>query len=455
MTMVEAGLIRTKVAAIIFGLVYLSLAYFTVEYLQQSYQRDLEDERSRGLSQQLALIRANIEAGVNSEVFLADSLATLISFNADSTFEQWEQVAEQLTNKTEHIRNIAVAPNDIVTFVYPMHENERVIGTDFRDHPNQWQTVQEARIAQRIIIAGPLELVQGGTAIIARVPIFSDAPRNSQYWGTCSIVLDVMNLFRHAGVDDLPDYVNIAMRGRDGTGASGEVFYGEPSVFDDPLLTETVHLVNGTWQIGLSLKGAAASNWTKENLPRLAGYPVALSLLISFMLVLNAYRLARQISMQDVLTKLPNRRHAMLILDQLSTKGAESQFSIINIDLNRFKQVNDTYGHSAGDALLVEVARRMQSTLRSSDTVARLGGDEFLLILPRVSNQQQDKIVAKLSTQVCGTPFEYQGISIEISLSMGVACYPADANTVSDLLHHADQAMYNDKQKYKQARATQ
>ncbi|QSX40675.1 diguanylate cyclase domain-containing protein [Shewanella cyperi] len=437
-----------------FVLVYIILAYSTVEYLQQSYLRDAEAERSRGLSQQLALIRANIEAEVNAEVFLADSLATLISFSPESTFEQWEQVAMQLTRKAEHIRNIGVAPNDVMAFVYPLQGNERVIGLDFRDYPNQWQTVQQARQAQHIIISGPLELVQGGTAIIARVPIFSDAPQNSQYWGTCSIVLDIDGLFRDAGVYDLPDNVSLAIRGRDGTGADGEVFFGEPGVFQDPLLSETVHLVSGSWQMGLSLKASSAavpvSNWVKDNLPRVAGYTVALSLLLSFILVLNAYRLAHQISMQDVLTKLPNRRHAMLILEQLSQQGTASRFSIINIDLNRFKQVNDTYGHAVGDALLVEVARRMRHTLRGSDTVARLGGDEFLLILPRVcTREQQDRVKAKLLGEVCSQPFDYQGVHLDISLSLGVACFPEHGNAISELLHHADQAMYQDKQQRK------
>jgi diguanylate cyclase (GGDEF)-like protein len=446
--------IRTNAGGVIIGFLYLTLTYFTVEYLHKSHIRDLESQDIKALSQRLAVLRTKIEAEINSEIFLADSLSTLITFNPASTFAQWEQVAMQLKRKAKHVHNVGVAPNDVISFVYPLEGNEQAMGLDFRDNPQQWPAVERARVTQDIVIAGPLELVQGGIGLIARMPVFSDPPQNQDYWGLCSLVIDVLALLKEAGADDFPSSVSLAMRGVDGKGAEGEVFYGDAAVFNAPLLTETVYLVNGSWQLGLIRKSSGNpvgfSDWIEINLVRIFGYLLALSFLLSFSMIFNAYRIARRASLQDALTRLPNRRYAMTVLEQLFQGGTARGFSIVNIDLNHFKRVNDTHGHGVGDALLTEVARRLKQTLRGSDTVARLGGDEFLLILPRlVGAQKIEQLVAKLYSRVCDEPFIYQGLQLQISLSLGVASFPEHAQNLFELLHHADQAMYQDKQRQK------
>ncbi|MGP1722680.1 GGDEF domain-containing protein [Shewanella frigidimarina] len=93
------------------------------------------------------------------------------------------------------------------------------------------------------------------------------------------------------------------------------------------------------------------------------------------------------------------------------------------------------------------MAKRILSTLRSSDTIARLGGDEFLIILPRVTERDSiNKVINKLEKHVCELPFRYQDTTLDVCMSMGVARYPQDASTLSDLLHFADEAMYLNKQ---------
>ncbi|MCH1930845.1 sensor domain-containing diguanylate cyclase [Shewanella sp. A25] len=442
---------KTNVGLLLFVLLYLLLSFSTVEYLQSSYSRNHEAEELEKLAQRLSLIRANIEAEVNAELFLADSMATLITFAPNAGPTQWEQVAKLLVRKGEHIRNISVAPNDVIAFVYPLAGNERVIGLDFHDNPMQWASIVQARQSQRLSISGPLLLVQGGEAVIGRMPLYFDPPFNTQYWGHCSVVIDINGLFKDAGVFELPDNIQIAIRGLNATGASGPVFLGDARVFDDPLVTESVNLVSGSWLLGLNHldkhQTRPLSKWVKDNIARVAGYCIAISFLISFIFIYQAYRLANQIALQDVLTKLPNRRYAMMVLEQLTDAGG--RFTIINIDLNRFKLVNDTLGHNAGDALLIEVAQRLKQSLRGSDTVARLGGDEFLIILPRVYSMTEIELVRQKLEQACLTPFTYETTPIEVSLSFGVACYPQDARDISELLHAADQAMYSEKQRKK------
>ncbi|MDF0533342.1 diguanylate cyclase [Shewanella sp. A32] len=429
------------------ALLYFAATYEIVEYLQHSYSRDIADDRADDLSRQLALVRYRLEASVTSEIFEANALAAYIAVSPQSSAHQWLPLAENIRRKAHHIRNIGVAPNDVISFVYPRQGNEKALGLDFRLHPEQWRTVEIAKNNGKIFVAGPLTLVQGGEAIIARIPIFSDPPNNKNYWGVCSVALDWNRLLHDAGSDSFPDDVELAIRGVDGQGELGAVFYGDPQVFTQPLRTETVNLVSGTWQLAIKeIAHDSLEIWFKSNLVRLLGYTLSVVLFISVILLLNTYRNAHRYSYEDVLTKIGNRRRAMQMLQKLHKHG--SHFCIFNIDLNNFKQINDNFGHVAGDALLVEIARRLESVLRGSDLVARIGGDEFLVILPRISAIENIQAVQdKIHAEVCVPTFVWHGITLPIQLSMGYACFPEAAQTIEDLLHNADRAMYADKQR--------
>nr|WP_283165365.1 GGDEF domain-containing protein [Shewanella litorisediminis] len=159
--------------------------------------------------------------------------------------------------------------------------------------------------------------------------------------------------------------------------------------------------------------------------------------------------MAHLVSLQDALTGLPNRRFAMLLLNKL-IQTPNGRFTVVNVDLNYFKQVNDNFGHAAGDAMLKAVAKRMQSVLRNSDMVARLGGDEFLLILPRLTASADiSQVLMKVRHAACEQPLHMADITLSISISMGAARYPEDGQDITELLHVADKAMYEDKQRIK------
>ena len=444
-----------NVISVFFILIYICLSYFTVEYLQDSYAREHEGEERQLLSQRLALIRSQIEADVNTDIYLADSLATLVTFAPNSTFAQWELVATQLVKKGKYIQSIGMAPNDVISFIYPLKGNERALGLDFRALPEQWNIIALARRTQQIVISNPVDLVQGGKGVIGRMPLYFDPPFNDEYWGHCSIVIDIESLLKGAGVYDLPSNIRIAMRAVDVNGKVGSVFLGSESVFHKPLVVERVQLISNSWLIALDIDNDVlqlnGSDIWQHNSVRIVGYLVAILVLLCFIATFKAYRVAHNIALQDVLTSLPNRRYAMLVLEQLvTTHAGGGTFSIINIDLNKFKQINDTHGHGIGDAFLIEVSKRLRTALRASDVVARLSGDEFLIILPRVGTDDEiANVIDKLLLQVCKTPFYYQSLVLEISLSLGVAKFPVDADNIPDLLHIADQAMYEDKLAHK------
>ncbi len=152
----------------------------------------------------------------------------------------------------------------------------------------------------------------------------------------------------------------------------------------------------------------------------------------------------------DQLTGLANRN---LFKDRLAQEIKKSHrsgllLSLFLLDLDRFKEINDTFGHDVGDALLKEAASRIKSCVREIDTVARLGGDEFIVILPEISNKLRIEMVAEHIIHELSRPFQFnQNQSAHhISTSIGIAVYPEDGTDMESLMKHADQAMYAAKQ---------
>lgn len=147
----------------------------------------------------------------------------------------------------------------------------------------------------------------------------------------------------------------------------------------------------------------------------------------------------------DPLTGLANR---LLLVNrfQLAIQHASRsrrQFAVLMVDLNKFKAINDTYGHAAGDTVLITVAQRLVSAVRATDTVARLGGDEFVLIIESFTEREQiialgQKLIDLLAEEVVLD----SGTVVSLGGSIGFAWYPTDGNNLKDILEVADQAMY-------------
>lgn len=152
----------------------------------------------------------------------------------------------------------------------------------------------------------------------------------------------------------------------------------------------------------------------------------------------------KHLASHDPLTNLPNRRFFNEHLGQAIAQAGRygHQVAIMFIDLDKFKPVNDTLGHDAGDELLVKTAGRLLERVRKSDTVARLGGDEFAVILPEIKNREEVEFVSIKILEALITPFTVVGNKVEISGTIGVAVYPDDGSSWEEVLKHADTAMY-------------
>ena len=160
---------------------------------------------------------------------------------------------------------------------------------------------------------------------------------------------------------------------------------------------------------------------------------------------------AEEAAVHDFLTGLPNR---VLLLDRINqalalAKRNHELVALLSLDVDDFKKVNDTWGHSAGDQLLIEFASRLKRSLRATETVTRMGGDEFLVLAPGMESETQIEIVAGRILERLSRPFRLKEATISPTFSMGVAFYPRHGVTPEALIASSDRALYRAKRQGK------
>jgi diguanylate cyclase (GGDEF)-like protein/PAS domain S-box-containing protein len=208
----------------------------------------------------------------------------------------------------------------------------------------------------------------------------------------------------------------------------------------------------GHWQGEISNRRADGSPYTLQvSMSTVRGNDGAPSHYVGMFHDITAARAAERelehLAQHDVLTGLPNR---LLLTDRLRQALAQAarhgqSVAVLFIDLDHFKQANDSYGHLVGDELLKQAAQRIGGVLRVSDTVTRQGGDEFIALLPDLKHPNEARPACLALLRALGEPFLVDELSIHLSASIGVATFPADASEIESLLRCADMAMYEAK----------
>ena len=420
-------------------------------------EQDRRSQVEKSLVQaRVSTVRAQLESELNASLSLSLALPTLVIGNPDFTRGQFAQVAATLVHINPSILSVALAPDNVIRYIYPEKGNESALGLDYMSTPQQRDAVLRVLREQRPVIAGPVELVQGGTGLINRVPILLPLPDGSlRNWGVASVAVDPFPIFKRVGLYPEPGKdIEFALRGRDGLGDKGEVFQGQPGIFQDPdaVLMEVV-IPGGKWQLA-----ARPSQPLQERQSRFWGYPIQLlALFLSFVSgamvhsTLSAHRRMKTMALQDSLTGLANRHQFNLRGNNLFSLAKRSgrHLTLLNMDLNDFKLINDTRGHDVGDQVLIHVGEQLRGCFRSSDIVARVGGDEFLALLPDTSvGPKLDTLLNRIRTAIA-EPVPHVDPPVQVSVCIGVATCSDTTPTLDDLMKLADDAMYQAKVKEK------
>lgn len=564
---------RRRLAAAVLALIGFGLTgYVTWTESERALQRQRNE-----VGTQASSVRSRLESTINASVHLSLGLVTSIEVNPNADREYLDRLSSALLRHSQHVRNIAIAPDNVVRYVYPLQGNEKALGLRYLDHPVQRDDVLRMMRKGGMVLTGPLTLVQGGVALINRFPIFLQKNgRPDRFWGTVSVVLDYGDLLRSGGLDPEIAGVRYALRKHD---TLRTVIYGDSDLFAQAPLLQDIVLPDGSrWQ----LAALPASGWnhglSASTVPWLLPAGVLLSMLLSILfhawlrqiqeirqreaelklsasvfegsnegilitdshgsvvsinpaferitgyrpadligrtleglpegdylrthaetvqqsLLLNGFwsgeiwdvrkngerypknltlyevrdaagqlghrvhsftdiserKLAEQrihhLAHHDPLTDLPNRLSLQLGLEDAIGRSAQrgERLAVLMIDMDNFKDINDTLGHHVGDGLLIEVARRLRQNVRHHDMVARLGGDEFIVMLSGLTGTEDAARVAEKIVSALGRTYDIEGYQLHSSPSVGIGIYPEDGADVDTLLRNVDTAMYHAK----------
>lgn len=395
----------------------------------------------------LAEARTVIDRRLETALAVPETLAAVIAAQQSIDLPTFNAIAERLIAANPSIRNVALAPDGVITAIYPVRGNEAVQGMRYAGVPEQYPDVLHAIRSRSTVVVGPRRLMQGGTGLLSRTPVFVGGdPR--RYWGVVSLAVDTDRMFEDIGAIGDKGGFEIAVR-EDGPAGPGKVFAGHAPVFAGAPVTIDYPLPGGgAWQ----LAAAPSGGWQGEGgIPRALRIGAYLGALLAgwgvYRFIVSHDR-ARRLARRDPLTGLANRiafeRRLASLLDHKPASCA-----LVLFDLDRFKPVNDTHGHQVGDAVLRATAGRLQARLRATDTVYRLGGDEFAILLQDVRGVDSAVALAERALTRLRMPVILDGgETVAIGATAGIAMFPAGGKSerAVEVFARADRALYRGKE---------
>ncbi|MGL5193332.1 MAG: ATP-binding protein [Chroococcales cyanobacterium] len=225
-----------------------------LDHLEQAQFQ--QQNRAKTLAQ-LSTIRARLEGELNARLFLTQGVVAYASNHPNVTPTEFENLARVMVGEQTGILNFYLAKNNVITHVFPYEPNQAALGVNLLAVPEQRLAVERMIEIQETVVAGPVNLIQGGLGFISRTPIWRSPPEAAEeapqdpdsYWGLAGIVIDHDTLLQEAGLFDRTPGLRYVLRGKDGLGNQGEVFFGSADIFTQNPVLLTVSLPNGTWEL--------------------------------------------------------------------------------------------------------------------------------------------------------------------------------------------------------------
>jgi diguanylate cyclase (GGDEF)-like protein len=399
----------------------------------------IEKEETIEATEKFIVFNNQFDTLVHNNINLLKGFVAFIMTSETSEEERIYDFLEVLLKPQRAlINNVGIAKDTTIIWNYPLEPNKSTIGVDLAELPEQGAFVRSVKSSGHAVFQGPVNLIQGGRGFIIRYPIMD---LNNDYWGQASIVLredafkNAIKLFE----EDL-DIRSIIIK-------SNEIIYG-----DEALLSEKVFWFNFSdtlfvWDVGIVLNGFNQDRgYFAWGLIVIGMFAFGIAASATYASI-RANDIVKHESMHDQLTGLRNRNSLDETMEQVmaASKRNKVKSGILLIDLNKFKEINDTFGHSVGDDVLKETAQRLKEAARADEVLFRLGGDEFLLVIPVVSDRETMANISARLHESLTYRLEVHGNSIIVTASMGYAVYDDDGADFDTLFQHADKQMYIEK----------
>ncbi|MCL2244290.1 MAG: sensor domain-containing diguanylate cyclase [Treponema sp.] len=345
------------------------------------------------------------------------------------------------------IQDVLLAPDGIVTNIYPYYGNEEIIGMNlFDNHGNR-----EAMLAKELgelVLCGPFDLIDGGQALVGRLPVYIKTPEeDNKFWGFVSVTLKFPQVLEHAELEifDTYGYLYELWRMNPDTDEKYIIAsnYGNQKP-EKRYIEKQIQILNAEWYLRVFPVRAWYSY--PENIALvLAGFCISF---LVFFVMQNNYQMKKMqtvfelMAITDPLTGIFNRRHFLDIvrINLEKARRIREDCYFIMFDIDRFKLVNDTYGHQIGDKVLVDVSTRIKAGIRPYDLFARYGGEEFIVFVTGINKQEILEMTERLRLSLFSRKFDYEKISITCTASFGISQF-YDYN-IDKALEQSDEALY-------------
>lgn len=259
------ALVSSPVASAVIAVLLFSFMGWGIVQYDRKYLEALRAEDEKEIVSRLALVRGNLESALNAKLALVNGPSGMIHAAGVADQEAFSRFAEQLGRNVPGVTSLQLAPGGIVTYVWPLETNKAAIGHDLLGDPGRAEAARRAIEGRNTWIAGPLNLIQGGTALIARQPIFlPEQSGGDRFWGFSTLLLDLDLLYEEAGLNKVGEDILLAIRGKDAKGSRGEEFYGADNFNWDKALTAEVTLPSGSWEIAAMPRGGWTAHYEER-----------------------------------------------------------------------------------------------------------------------------------------------------------------------------------------------
>ncbi|MFY8326961.1 ATP-binding protein [Pseudoalteromonas sp. ZZD1] len=261
---------------------WLSLSFIvitSVAFDHINYNRAKESHRLLILSE-VSSYRTQLESILVSNIQLVRGLAVAVAAEPNLDQQRFSQIAAPLFSTSSELSNIGGAPDMVIRMTYPLEGNEKAIGLNFLENKIQRADAIRARDNNEIVMAGPLTLIQGGEALIARVPVY--LPPSNEFWGLLSVVLDIEKIYKNSGIRQLEEDFDVAIQGQNGLGLNGDFFFGNADILTRDPLQFNLTFQGGEWEIYVTPK----SGWSP---PASTIWPLRLAIITIIALLIWAF----------------------------------------------------------------------------------------------------------------------------------------------------------------------
>lgn len=444
-------------------LIFLPLEIF----IENRHKKQLINSQKRQVENDLKSYNILLSRVINDKFSLLRALEVYTKENWDQGIKEndFNKFAYGMYSSSAGIRNLIIAPKGINKYVYPIEDNEEAVGHNLLEdkRPEVRKAVDKTIENKKMVASGPYELRQGGKGIILRKALY----KNNEFWGLVTMAVSMEPIYEYMKLENKRSKINIILRRKN------KIFFGENNIADKEPVTSTLKFQGGE----LTIIGVPDKSWYNLIQYDLKMFRINLLSIIGLLTII-IYRLSyknfkiksiveaktRDLkemnsilrekekiikqekdkieyqSYHDRLTGLYNRRYFEKKIKELDIKN-KIPISIIIVDVNGLKIVNDNYGHQKGDELLIKTSKLLKNNIRKKDILVRHGGDEFAILLPETPNSKAQKIMNSIQKKCKETKDE----DLVVSLALGVATKKFQSENVNDIIKKADNKMYMNK----------